>query len=106
MWADYYPNVDSDGETVVVCTMVLVGVLLWAYVLSQFCDMATNSSPGNTEFKQLLDGLNEYLAAHYIPPSMHHRLREYLHEQKPNLVRRDILFARAPPHALPAALAT
>ena len=33
---------------------LLVGVLLWAYVLSQFCDMATNSSPGNTEFKQLL----------------------------------------------------
>ena len=32
---DFYPNVQSDVETVIVCTMVLVGVLLWAYVLSQ-----------------------------------------------------------------------
>lgn len=72
---DIYPNVQSDAETVVVGAMVLIGVLLWAYVLSQFCDMATNSSPGNTEFKQLLDGLNEYFDARDVPRSMHRRLR-------------------------------
>ena len=66
----------SDVETIVVAAMLLIGVLLWAYVLSQFCDMATNSSPGNTEFKQLLDGLNEYFDARDVPRSMHHRLRE------------------------------
>ena len=32
---DYHPNVQSDVETVVVSAMVLIGVLLWAYVLSQ-----------------------------------------------------------------------
>ncbi len=30
----------------------------YRYVLALFCDMATNSNPGLTQFRQLLDGLN------------------------------------------------
>ena len=80
---DYYPSADSDGETMVVCAMVLCGALLWTYVLALFCDMATNSNPGLTQFKQLLDGLNHFIHAHRLPREMARRLREYLHQQKP-----------------------
>ena len=73
-----------------VCVMVLCGTLLWAYIVSRFCEMATNADPGNTEFTQLLDGLNAYLGAHEIPRAMARRLREYLHPQKPNIPQRHM----------------
>ena len=80
---DYYPSSDSDAETIVVCAMVLCGALLWTYVLALFCDMATNSNPGLTQFRQLLDGLNIFINAHRLPRPLAHRLREFLHQQKP-----------------------
>ena len=80
---DYYPSSDSDAETVVVCIMVLCGALLWTYVLALFCDMATNSNPGLTQFRQLLDGLNIFIQKHRLPLPLARRLREYLHQQKP-----------------------
>ena len=80
---DLYPNHASDGETLVVSMMVVFGALLWTYVLALFCDMATNSNPGLTQFRQLLDGLNYFIRAHRLPKDMARRLREYLHQQKP-----------------------
>ena len=50
---DFYPNADSDAETLVVLCLVLCGALLWTYVLALFCDMATNSNPGLTYYKQV-----------------------------------------------------
>lgn len=79
---DYYPSADSDVETLIVCLMVICGALLWTYVLALFCDMATNSNPGLTQFRQLLDGLNAYITTHRLPKEMARRLREYLHQQK------------------------
>ena len=80
---DYYPSSASDGETLVVCVLVVCGALLWTYVLALFCDMATNSNPGLTQFRQLLDGLNLFIRTHQLPKEMARRLREYLHQQKP-----------------------
>merc|ERR1712185_491650 len=80
---DFYPSSASDAETIVVCALVLCGALLWTYVLALFCNMATNSNPGLTQFRQLLDGLNHFIRAHRLPHDMARRLREYLHQQKP-----------------------
>ena len=85
---DYYPNPYSDAETLVVMLMVVCGALLWTYILALFCDMATNSNPGVTQFRQLIDGLNGFIATHRVPKEMAQRLREYLHQQKPGQLRK------------------
>lgn len=62
--------------------------------------MATNANPGHTEFRQLLDGLNDYITTHEIPADIARRLREYLHQQKPNIVQSYM--EKAIPHLSPA----
>ena len=39
----------------------------WTDILALFCDMATNSNPGLTQFRQLIDGLNVFIHAHRLP---------------------------------------
>ena len=56
------------------------------YVLALFCDMATNSNPGLTQFRQYLDGLNSFITQHRMPKDMARRLREYLHQHKPGML--------------------
>ena len=79
---DFYPSPTSTGETLVVLVLVLVGALVWTYVLALFCDMTTNANPCGTHFKQLLDGLNIYIQTHQIPRELALRLREYIIWQK------------------------
>jgi hypothetical protein len=79
---DHYPSSDSIGETVLVTALVLLGALLWTQVLATFCDVATNSNPGLTHFRQQLDSLNEFVAFNNLPVDMARRMREYLQQQK------------------------
>ncbi|KOO32278.1 voltage-gated ion channel superfamily [Chrysochromulina tobinii] len=79
---DFYPSPTSTGETLVVLVLVLVGALVWTYVLALFCDMTTNANPCGTHFKQLLDGLNIYIQTHQLPRELALRLREYIIWQK------------------------
>lgn len=79
---DFYPSPTSTGETLVVLVLVLVGALVWTYVLALFCDMTTNANPCGTHFKQLLDGLNIYIQTHQLPRELALRLREYIMWQK------------------------
>jgi len=79
---DYYPSSLSDGETFIVTSLVLFGALLWTQVLAKFCDVATNANPGLIEFRQQLDGLNQFIADNNLPKEMGRRMREYLHQQQ------------------------
>lgn len=79
---DFYPSSLSNGETIIVTSMVVVGALIWTQVLALFCDIASNSHPGLTEFRQQLDGLNELIRTNNLPSDMARRLREYLHQQR------------------------
>ena len=79
---DGYPSSESIGETVLVTALVLLGALLWTQVLATFCDVATNSNPGLTHFRQQLDSLNEFVAFNNLPVDMARRMREYLQQQK------------------------
>ena len=58
---DYHPSSASDSETLIVTVLVVLGAFIWTRVLAMFCDIATNSSPGLTAFRQQLDGLNEFI---------------------------------------------
>ena len=51
---DFYPSYRSHLETTVVMMLVVIGALLWTQVLALFCDVATNSHPGLSEFRQTL----------------------------------------------------
>jgi hypothetical protein len=79
---DYYPSSTSNGETMVVGALTILGALLWTYVLALFVEHVTNANPGLTQFHQLLDGLNDYISYHRLPDRMGERMREYLHQQK------------------------
>ena len=58
---DYHPSSASDSEPLIVTVLVVLGAFIWTRVLAMFCDIATNSSPGLTAFRQQLDGLNEFI---------------------------------------------
>ena len=81
---DFYPSESSEAETMLVLVLMLVGALLWTYLLALFCDMATNGEPGMTHFKQLLDSLNRHANAHQLPKEMARRIREYMYQQQPS----------------------
>ena len=81
---DFYPSESSEAETMLVLVLMLLGALLWTYLLALFCDMATNGEPGMTHFKQLLDSLNRHANAHQLPKEMARRIREYMYQQQPS----------------------
>jgi hypothetical protein len=52
---DNYPLASSIPETAFVTVLVFLGALLWTQVLALFCDVATNSNPAETLFRQTID---------------------------------------------------
>ena len=79
---DFYPSSESSTETLVVTILVLLGAFTWTYVLALFCDMATNANPALTDFRQRLDGLNQFISINSLPGPTAMRIRAYLHQQK------------------------
>jgi L-fucose mutarotase/ribose pyranase (RbsD/FucU family) len=79
---DFYPSAASDAETLTVTGLVIIGSFIWTAVLAAFCDVATNSNPALTEFRQNLDSLNLFIAINELPIDMALRLRSFMHQQK------------------------
>ena len=80
--SDYYPSAVSDAETLTVTVLVIIGSFIWTAVLAAFCDVATNSNPALTEFRQNLDSLNLFISINELPKDMAFRLRSFMHQQK------------------------
>ena len=97
---DFYPSAASDGETLIVLMLILIGAFLWAFVLASFCDLATNSNPTLVAFRQQLDGLNVYIRMNALPKEMAQRMRSYMHQQRGVLLREDAI--RTLPNLSPA----
>lgn len=87
---DFYPSHRSHVETAMVCLLVIVGAALWTQVLALFCDVATNSHPGEVGFRQTLDDLNSFIDVNHLEPKLGERLREYLHQQKHVQLRQSV----------------
>lgn len=85
----FYPSAVSDVETAIVTILDALAAFIWTAVLAMFCDVATNSSPALTQFRQQLDALNFYVHAHDVPSEMARRLRSYLHQSKGIMLRKD-----------------
>ena len=86
---DFYPSSASDAETLVATVLVVVGSFIWTMVLAAFCDVATNSNPGLTAFRQDIDGLNLFISINALPRDMAQRLRSFMHQQKGVQLRED-----------------
>lgn len=85
---DFYPSSLSNAETLIVVTLVIFGALLWTQVLALFCDVATNANPAIVEFRQHLDSLNRFISMSNVPDAMAMRLREYMHQQQGESLRK------------------
>lgn len=77
-----WPSRRNDTETAIVTFLVVIGAFLWTTVLARFCEVATNSNPGLTHFRQSLDDINDYSRVNNLPDELATRLREYMHEQR------------------------
>ena len=86
---DFYPSAASDGETLVVLVLVLIGAFLWTFVLAAFCDVATNSNPAMVAFHQNIDGLNLFIKMNTLPKGMAKRMRLYMHQQRGSMLREN-----------------
>eukprot|EP00325_Prymnesiales_sp_UTEX-LB-985_P022207 CAMPEP_0174726532 /NCGR_PEP_ID=MMETSP1094-20130205/47993_1 /TAXON_ID=156173 /ORGANISM="Chrysochromulina brevifilum, Strain UTEX LB 985" /LENGTH=359 /DNA_ID=CAMNT_0015928129 /DNA_START=131 /DNA_END=1206 /DNA_ORIENTATION=- len=60
--------------------MMLIGSLVFAYLVGSFCGLAANLSPDVVSFRQDLTDLNRFLKLNAIPTSLRYRLREYMHQ--------------------------
>ncbi len=95
-----YPSAISNGETLIVTTLVVVGAILWSMVLALLIDVLANSQPALKIFYQRLDGLNMYIRMHGVPTEMARRLRGFMHQQKLVQLHEDSKIAL--PHLSPA----
>lgn len=77
-----YPSPESAAETVIVVSLVLLGALLWTQVLANLCEIATNSDPARTEYRQTVDDLNRFCSDQRLPPSLRRRLRQYFAQRR------------------------
>jgi len=67
-------------EQLMCVCMMLLGSLLFAYLVGSFCGLAANLSPDTVRFRQDLTDLNKFLTANAIPTSLRYELREYMHQ--------------------------
>ena len=101
---DYYPSQFSDGETLIVTVLIVLGAFIWMKVLAAFCDVATNGDPALTNYWQQLDGLNAYIAFNNLPSDMARRMRSYMNQQKGMQLREELASRSIPSLSMPLQL--
>ena len=64
---------------------MLLGALIWAYVIASFVDIIINYDPDSRAFRNALDALNRFLNLHSMPqenPKCCAAIRDYFHHTK------------------------
>lgn len=90
-----------------ICTMMmLVGGMLWGYLIGTFAGLAASLSPSTREFHEEMSKLNQFMARYALPQKDRFQLREYMHESVHlrNTEAQDRLLSRLSP-ALQGAVA-
>jgi len=66
-----------------VCTfLMLLGGMIWGFVIATFCGVVANLDPAGTEFRTTMDNLNRFMALQGLPNDMRRTLREYFHQTR------------------------
>ena len=79
-FGDIYATPFNVEEQIVCTVMMLLGGMLWGYLIGTFCGIAAQMSPGVREFRDNLSGLNAFMTNHNLPDMMRVKLREYMHQ--------------------------
>ena len=65
------------AEYCTLCVMMLVGGLLWAYVLSMLCAIFSKLDPRETEHKNMMDELSYFMEDRDFDPDHKQRMRDF-----------------------------
>jgi len=81
---DFYREAFNSTEQLFITALVLLGAVLWTYVLAVFCEVVANSNPELSEFRHTMDDLNRLMNLNkgVIPLDVRQRVREYFHQTK------------------------
>ena len=61
---------------------MLLGGVLWGYVVGTFCGTIASLAPATREFRATMGELNSYLERHHVGGELRRRLREYFHRTR------------------------
>ena len=79
-----YGDVTATRHNVIeqwICSaLILIGGMLWGYLIGTFCGLAASLSPSQLQFRAQLSQLNQFMASHNLPQTLRFRLREYIYE--------------------------
>lgn len=79
-YGDIHPA--SSFEQVMCTLVMLLSSVAYAYVIASFCSVLTSLDPAKTEFRQMIDHLNKFIAMHHLSADMSSRLREYFFQTR------------------------
>ena len=72
-----------NPEEQAACTILMIlGAILWGYVIGTFCGTIANLSPATQEFRRNMDDLNTYMRSNRVDAALRSRLREYFHRTR------------------------
>ena len=78
-YGDITPTSRNPLEQIAATLLMLIGGLMWGYVIATFAGLLATMSPATTEFRVTLDNLNKFFSRHNgrIDGDMEQRLRDY-----------------------------
>lgn len=93
-FGDVAPQTDLECG---ICTSgIVVGSVLWAYILSSLLDVLNRMNPHRMDFERTMDELNRMMHDHSMPDALRNDVRHYFYECQDlwKLQRRGDLIAR------------
>lgn len=76
-YGDLAPTARNALEQLVAAALMLIGGLMWGYVIATFAGLLATMSPTITEYRVTLDHLNHFMARHALTADLQQRLRDY-----------------------------
>ena len=70
----------NSYEYAILSSMMLVGGLMWAYVLSSLCSIFSALNPHDKAYKNQMDELTYFMEAQRLPQSLRRRLRNFFRQ--------------------------
>jgi hypothetical protein len=78
-YGDVSASAFHQSEQAICSVIMLVGALVFAYLIGNFCALASALSPDLAQFRFDLSDLNSIMSKESIPADLRYKLREYMH---------------------------
>ena len=72
----------NSAEQMICAMLMLLGGMMWGYVIGTFCGIIATLNPDSDEFRRNMGDLNKFMVLHeaVIPKPFQLQLREYFHQ--------------------------